>query len=247
MKAPLLAATTLAAALAWSAALIVDESPFGPAPAFLLAVGLLVTSTVAFIGMAVAGGRWAHRVGLGALSAMGVLAVIREIDAAWMVATALGGLSLTTLLSPGLTRSIRKLPSASGPPPRALAPPIALLFAPSALGLGGGDAPGLPLLVVGLTAPVVAWLYSRVIPGGLPAIRLGWPLLALGLSPTMGVPAGPVSAGLALLVGLTAWDRSVKTSYHPPREIGSTFPIPPELTPPEILEAADLDERGRRR
>jgi hypothetical protein len=39
----------------------------------------------------------------------------------------------------------------------------------------------------------------------------------------------------------------VRDAFYPPTETGSAYAIPPELTPPEILDAADLDERGRRR
>jgi hypothetical protein len=52
---------------------------------------------------------------------------------------------------------------------------------------------------------------------------------------------------LALAVLILAWHPSVKVSFHPPREVGSVFPIPPELAPSEIREAAHLDERGRAR
>jgi hypothetical protein len=63
----------------------------------------------------------------------------------------------------------------------------------------------------------------------------------------MGWPTAFVSAALGLIVGILAWDRSVKTSYHPPREVGTTFPIPPELAPEEVLDAAEIDDKGRRR
>ena len=63
----------------------------------------------------------------------------------------------------------------------------------------------------------------------------------------LGLPAGAVSAAMGLSAAVLAWHPSVKTAYHPPREAGSTFPIPPELTPRQILDSADLDEHGRRK
>jgi hypothetical protein len=51
----------------------------------------------------------------------------------------------------------------------------------------------------------------------------------------------------ALVVLAMAWHPEVKVAFHPPRETGRVFPIPPELAPKEILDAADLDERGRPR
>lgn len=247
MKAPLLAGTTLLSALVWGIALLVDPGPWRPAPVFLLVAGLLMMATVATVGMVVVGGRWAHRLGLAALGLSLMPAVLRPLDPIWALAVLTTAVALVALLSPTVTRAIRKLPSASGPPPRAITPALLLLATPALLALVGNDAAPWALLVVGLAAPNAALLYSRVIPGGLLAVRLVWPVLALALSPLLGVPAGILSALLGLSVGILAWDQSVKASYHPPREVGTTFPIPPELAPKEVLDAAEIDERGRRR
>lgn len=246
MRSTFLAATTLLAALVWTIALVVEPSPFDPACALLIGVGLLATATVATVGMVVVGGRWAHRLGLFSIALTVVLAVAREIDAIWAVGVAVTAGAVIALLSPGLTDTIRKLPSASGPPPRAIVPPLILLAAPALLGFAGNDAADWALLVVGLSAPTVAFLYTRVIPGGLIAIRMAWPVMTLALTPLLGWVAGTVAAALAIAVGATAWDRAVKSSYHPPREVGSTFPIPPELAPKEVLDAAQIDEKGHK-
>jgi hypothetical protein len=34
-------------------------------------------------------------------------------------------------------------------------------------------------------------------------------------------------------------------AFYPPRETGKAYPIPPELAPKEVLDAAEIDERGR--
>ncbi len=247
MKPPLLASTTLLAALVWTVAVVVDREPFTPASALLVGIGLLATATVASIGMIVVGGRWAHRLGVGALAATIVVALVREIDVLWLAGIAATALGLVAMFSPTLTDTIRRLPSASGPPPRAVAPALLLVATPVILGFVGRDATPWALLVVGLTAPLVGFLYSRVFPGGLLAVRLLWPLLALALTPLLGWVAGLVTAGLAWTLAVLAWDRSVKASYHPPREVGTTFPIPPELAPKEVLDAAEIDEKGRRK
>lgn len=247
MKSSLLAATTLLSALVWTIALVVENDPFAGAPALLIGIGLLATATVATVGMVVVGGRWAHRLGLASLGISVVLAVFRDIDIVWMVGTALMALCLVALLSPTLTDTIRQLPSASGPTPEAITPPLILLMTPAILGFVGNDATVWALLVVGLSAPNVAFLYSRVVPGGLIAVRLVWPVLTIALSPLLGWLAGLTATGLAMAVGVSSWDRAVKASYHPPQETGSRFPIPPELTPKEVLDAAQIDEKGRRK
>lgn len=245
MSTPLLAATTQIAAMVWLVALIVDSGPLDPAPTFLVALGLLTMATVATVGMIVVGGRWAHMLGLGSLSVTAVIAVLRPIDFIWVIGVVVSALSLVALLSPPLTASIRKLPSASGPPPRAVAPALILVAAPCLIGLVGNDATPWALLVVGVTAPIVAFLYSRVVPGGLLCVRLIWPLLAIALSPLLGLTAGLMTVAIAVVVAVIAWHPSVKASYHPPREIGTTFPIPSELAPREVLDAAEIDDTGR--
>jgi hypothetical protein len=63
----------------------------------------------------------------------------------------------------------------------------------------------------------------------------------------MGSWGGFTSAALGVLVAALAWDSSVRTAFHPPREAGSAYPIPPELAPKEILDEAGIDDRGRRK
>lgn len=245
VKSALLALTLQLSALAWIVALVVDSGPLEAVPALLVGVGLLSMSTVATVGMIVVGGRWSHRLGLVALAVGWIVAVIRPIDVWWIVAVVLGAAALVALLSPGLTRNIRKLPSASGPSPRAITPPLILLAAPCVLGFLGNDATVWAILIVGLAAPSVALLYSRVLPGGLLAIRLIWPLMAVAMAPAMGWWAGSASVLMGVTVGVLSWHRSVRASYHPPQEEGSMYPIPPELAPGEVLDAANIDDRGR--
>lgn len=245
MREPLAASAILAASLVWVAALIVDPAPLGTAAASLLSVGLLVNSTVSMVGMIASGGRWAHRLGFGVAAVIVVIALLRPIDPVWGLGLAATVLAILAMASPTLTGTIRRLPSATGPSPRVVAVPLLALGAPCLLGLTGADATAWALLLVGMTGPVAAFMYSRVVPGGLFAVRVVWPVLALAVSPLLSPLCAIVSIGLALAVGALAWHPSVKTSYHPPVEKGSTFPIPPELVPGEIRDAADIDESGR--
>ena len=247
MRSSLLSATTLLAALVWTVALIVDGEPFEDASALLIGVGMLAAATVATVGMIVVGGRWAHRLGLVTLLITIALALMRDVDLIWWVGIVATVLALTSLLSPAVMGSIRKLPAASGPPPRAVAPALILLVVPAALGFSGDDAAPWALLLVGLSAPNAAFLYSRVLPGGLLAVRLVWPLMTLAVTPWLGWVAGLTAAVSAVAVAVISWDSSVKASYYPPRQVGTSYRIPPELAPKEVLEAAEIDEQGRRR
>ncbi len=247
MNSPLLAVTPLVAAVTWTVVLIVDNGPFDSTSVFLISISLLAMGATSVVGIVVAGGRWARWLGFVVVGATALLAVVRPIDAAWIVGlatTALAGASLN--LAP-VTSRVRKLPAAAGPPTRAVVVPLILLGTPFILGIANNGSTPWLILVVGLTAPVVAFGYSRVLPGGLLAVRLLWPLLAIVAAYPMGSPGGFVSASLGILIAALAWDESVKTAFHPPREVGSTFPIPPELAPREILDEAGIDDRGRRK
>jgi hypothetical protein len=70
-------------------------------------------------------------------------------------------------------------------------------------------------------------------------------MLALGLAPFLGLLPGVAAVLVAVIVAAFSWRPEVKASYHPPREVGSTFPIPPEMTPPDVLDAAHVDDKGR--
>lgn len=237
----------LVAALAWTVALIVDEDPLGQTGALLAGVGLLVVASVAVVGMTVTGGRWAHRLAILSAGAGLTLAVIRPIDVSWFAATGASVIAGATLFLPQVTRKIRKLPAATGPPRSAVVLTLALLMLPFPLGIVAGRSTPWATLLVGLTAPVVSFLFARVVPGGLLGVRLIWPLLALGLTPLLTLPAGVLTAITALGVVGLAWRPDVRASFHPPRETGTTYPIPPELAPKDILDAARLDNRGRPR
>lgn len=239
-------AMPLVAALAWTAALVASSGPFSPAAALLAGIGVLSMSSVSVVGMTLTGGRWAHRLAIGSVAAGLVIAVMRPIDGFWVLGLILSALAGAILFIPSVRSRIRRLPAASGPPQTAVLAAVMLLTAPFLIGVAFLDTAPWAGLIIGLSAPIAAFLFSRVVPGGLLSIRLGWPLVAVGLAPFVEMPAAAVSAGLGLAVALIAWRPEVKTSFHPPRETGTTYPIPPELAPGDILDAARIDERGRR-
>lgn len=245
MRPPLAALAPLCVALAWVVALAVDPTPFPQLPsALLIGVGMLVLATVSTTGLVVLGARWAHRLGWLVVALAAVLAVVRPIDAAWVA-----GLVAIAAAAAGLVfvqGRVRKLPSATGPPIRAVLLPLVLAGAPVLLGLtAGGDS--WAVLTIGFSALATAFLYSRVVWGGLVVARMAWPLLALALVPSLDPVVIPITVALAASVLILAWHPSAKAAFHPQRTAGSTFPIPPELTPGDILDAAGLDERGRRK
>lgn len=237
----------LVAAIAWTVALMASTEPLGSAGSLLAGVGLLILATVSVVGMMIAGGRWAHRLGMLSVAAGFVVAAIRPVDVFWFFALAVSTLAGASLFMPQVTGRIRRLPAATGPPQTAVVVALVLLAVPFVLGVLAGTSETWALLIVGLSAPLFAFAFARVIPGGLIGIRVVWPLVSLGLAPFLGLPAAVVASLTAVTVAAIAWRTEVKAAFHPPRETGSTYPIPPELVPGEILDAADIDDRGRRR
>lgn len=209
---------------------------------FLIGFGLILCATVAVIGMVVVGGRWAYRLGWSVLAGGGLLAVIRPVDTAWWVAFVMTiGVAIVFT---GVASSIRRLPAAAGPGERAVLVPLTLIAVPALIGLSGAG-PRWAALVVAISAPVFAFAYSRVIFGGLVGVRVVWPILAVVTAFFFDLPWAVLPGLLGVGVSILAWHPSVKAAFHPPREVGSTFPIPPELAPTEILDAARVDDRGR--
>lgn len=243
MKSPVLAAAPLMASVAWTVALIIDGAIYEPASVLLIGLGLLLNGVVSVVGMVIAGGRWARRLAFGVVGATILIALIRTVDAAWFVAMGFTVLATVALWSPSVTSRIRRLPAAAGPPERAVVVSVVLLGVPFVMGMSVGEATWAHL-TLGISAPLVAFAYARVVAGGLLALRYGWPLLAICLSFPIGLPGGSISLLLGAMVFFLARDESVKVAFHPPREAGSVFPIPPELTPREVLDAAEIDEKG---
>lgn len=237
----------LVSAIAWIVALIASGEPLGPAGALLAGIGLLSLTTVSVVGMTITGGRWAHRLGILSVAASLVVAGIRPLDGFWFLGLAGSTVAGAALFMPQVTGRIRKLPPASGPPQSAVVLTIVLLSVPFVLGVLARSSEPWAALTVGLSAPVFAFGFSRVIPGGLVGIRVVWPLLAVALSPLLSLAAATAVVLTALIVVALAWRSDVKAAFHPPREAGSSYPIPPELVPGEILDAADIDDRGRRK
>lgn len=235
---------SLIAALVWTLVLVRSPGLSSPS-ALLMGFALITIVTIATVGMVIGGGRWARWLALTGLGMTLITALLTPIDALWLVGVGITSAAAGSLFLPA--SRIRKVPSATGPPPRAVSTPLLLVAAPFLYGAVSTETPTWPLLLVGLSAPLAAFAYSRVVPGGLWAIRLVWPALAVGLAPLLDTATAVTSVVLAGAVAFLAWHPSVKTAFHPPREKGSTYPIPPELAPSEILEAADIDDQGRPR
>lgn len=247
MTRRLFAATPLATSVLWAVALMIDGGPWDQGGAFLIGIGLIIPAVVAVVGTIVSHSRWARRLEYGVLIAGLGVALARPIDTIWVITVVMTLVGLVALSLPTSAEMTRRLESATGPPGMAVVVSLLLLCVPFTLGFASWTGTTWATLVVGISAPVTALWYSRVLPGGLYLCRYGWPALAVVMAPLQPMPAAIASATLGVLAGVVAQAGSVKVAFYPPRERGTAYPIPPELAPKEVLDAADLDERGRRR
>jgi hypothetical protein len=98
---------------------------------------------------------------------------------------------------------------------------------------------------MGASGPLAALLYSRTIPGGLAALRFGLIAVSLALAAVMPIPHAVVAVLVSAAICATAWSPDVAIAFRPLVEKGTSYAIPPELAPKEILDSAGIDEKGR--
>jgi len=176
-----------------------------------------------------------------------LLAVARPTDFWWLAGIVVSVLAIVAINTAKAGELARGLPSATGPPDRAVVLLVSLILVPLSLGLLCWGGTSWATIVVGISAPLTALWYSRVLPGGYYVARYAWPAAALVLAFFQPLVVGIASACLGVYIAIVAAHSSVKVAFYPPTERGTAYPLPPELTPREVLDEADLDERGRRR
>ncbi len=234
----------MAAILIWLAAVMLAPGPYHPNSVLITGLGWLVLSTVATVGLVLVGGRWALRtliVVLGTTLWVGTVIPLSTWSMAGLGATAL---SLILLLSPRQHRLVRKLPSAGGPPARSVIVTLAALGLPLALGLIPADANSW-VIAMAACGPLAALLYSRTVPGGLAALRFGLIAATIAFAAFMPLPHAIVALLASAAITATAWSSDVAVAFRPLIEKGTSYAIPPELAPKEILDRAGIDEKGQ--
>lgn len=238
------AATLLAATAAWSVVLAGDGGR-GDVALVSMAASVWVATVTAITGVLVARSRWARRLGLVVTAAHGLVALVTSVTVPWVVACALTAVAAVGMGGPWLDGYVRVRPAAAGPPSRSVILPLVLVAVPFVTGLVGGD--GWAAAALTGSALATAYWFIRARTGALALVRVVWPVFALALGLVMGWPAGLAAVTGAIAVAVLAWNPTVAVSVSPLVQRGSVVRIPPELAPPQVLDAADLDDRGRDR
>lgn len=242
---PLLAAlVVLASSLAWSLQLILDPEPFAPGSAAVLALTLIALALVAVTGLLLARSRWAAWLAVALAAAQIALAIVLPID--WRGVAVVMALALATLAA--TTRGERPQVSSDGPPPLAVVLLLLLVAFPALVAVSNADGISVAAVVGSGVVVLAAVIYGR---GGIAALWAMRSLVPLGaVLAAATTPLPPAAAVLAAGAGLSAlgWSPVIANAAAPLVPLRSPgYRIPPELAPREILDAAGLDERGRRR
>lgn len=245
--APLMVAIALAVSVAVGAlGLAIDPAPFSADASMLILGGLAVLTVVAAAGVLLARGRWS-RVLTGLVGAQWV-AIGVGLDANWgLPITVAGAVVMAGAIGPWLRRWLRHLPSADGPPVAAVVLLLTLLATPVAIGWATIDGVPPAAWLVSGWALVLAFSVARAVPGALTACRVGHPIVSAVAIGFLGGPGSIVVAVTGTLVTVLAWRRDFSRALVPAEIRSEVVRMPPELTPPDVLEAAGLDESGRPR
>lgn len=239
------AACILSGSLLWAARLLFGSSPWGEHSSALLALGLLVATSVSVVALLLSPGRWVRNaVGVSG-GAWALTGAALDTDLAWIVAL----VTMATGAGLAWTRPLDSWFHQVKPdrvPTQATVLTLGLVWLPAVVGgLGVPDVTpaGWVMAAFGL---VGGWAYARALPGALWTVRLV--LLPLGIASGAGLlplaTAGMVTTATALT--LLAWtgEARLAVSPPPPRRV-SPLPILPEVTPPGLMESAGYDRRGR--
>lgn len=224
LSAPYVISGVLTASSLLSAAvLLADPDPLVTGAAVLITTGIVIYTLIAISGILLVRAPWARWLGLGTTIGALILTAITGFGSAWAYLAALASLgAIAGLSGPWLRVWLRQRPG-MGPEQKAVALPIIALGALPVAGLAAWS--GLTWLVVAaaLLGPLAAWGYARAWRWGLWALRLGYPLVAIGAAAQVGLPGGLLLGAHAAVVAVLAWSAEASRAQLP---IGGTLPAP---------------------
>ena len=247
MRRPQATAAALFASAAIWAGIASTTDVYQASSAFVIGAGLLLITAVSIVGMVAGASRWALRLAIGSAGAMVALGLVFPLTPWTVLAMALAGGAGAGLAGTSFDGLIRQRPPADGPPPRSVLLSLLLLVSPPVWALVATDGLGTPVVVAVVTAWVTMAWYVKAAPGALLAVRVVSPLVLATAAALGGLAVGLVIAATAAGLVALAWTVEARIAVHPLAEPGTTVPIPPELAPSDVLDAAGIDDRGRRK
>jgi hypothetical protein len=230
----------LLAAVAWAIALFIEPAPWTESAGAVLGAGLVVVTAVAVTAVMIESSRLGYGLGVSGAGLMLVIAGVRTIDAAWVIAVTLTMISGVLLADRRLGGWIRVEGPVAPVPTPAIALGLVLLGAPILAALSVVDGSGEAIVWLALTAWGILIAFVRRLPGAVALVRIGAPLLIAG-GALLELPGATLWGILMGLASVLAWSKAVRLAIRPLIERGSRVSIPPELLSDEVRRAAGID------
>ncbi len=210
-----IAATVMAAGLAWTLHLVATPSPWEIDSALAIAIGTLVFSIFAMTALLLSRGRWTRYFAAGLICCELLIALVGEFDGWLIAAMVLSALALIGLGGPWFKGWLRERPAAGAPSPAVMAlaigafalVPLVGIASPSGLEPGHGALGSLGILL--------SWGYMKGGTWALYGLRFGLPLVtvfAAAASP-LGGAILLVAAGVVLTY--LAWTAEARLAVDP--------------------------------
>jgi hypothetical protein len=230
----------LLAAVAWAIALFIEPAPWTESAGAVLGAGLVVVTAVAVTAVMIESSRLGYGLGVSGAGLMLVIAGVRAIDAAWVIAVTLTMISGVLLADRRLGGWIRVEGPVAPVPTPAIALGLVLLGAPILTALSVVDGSGEAIVWLGMTAWGILIAFVRRLPGAVALVRIGAPLLITG-GALLELPGAALWGILMVVASVLAWSKAVRLAIRPLIERGSRVSIPPELLSDEVRRAAGID------
>jgi hypothetical protein len=230
----------LVAAVAWAIALFIEPAPWTESAGAVLGAGLVVVTAVAVTAVMIESSRLGYGLGVSGAGLMLVIAGVRAIDAAWVIAVTLTMISGVLLADRRLGGWIRVEGPVAPVPTPAIALGLVLLGSPILTALSVVDGSGEAIVWLALTAWGILIAFVRRLPGAVALVRIGAPLLIAG-GALLELPGAALWGILMGLASVLAWSKAVRLAIRPLIERGSRVSIPPELLSDEVRRAAGID------
>lgn len=199
-----------------------------------------MVSAVAVTAVMIESSRFGYRLGVSGAALMLVIAGVRAIDTAWIIAATLTTVAGVLLADRRLGGWIRTEGPVAPIPSKAIALGLVLLNAPILTALFLVDEVGDAIVWMALTAWAILIAFVRRLPGAVAFVRVGAPLLIAG-GALLQLPGAALWGVLMGLASVLAWSKEVRLAIRPLIERGSRVSIPPELLSDEVRRAAGID------
>lgn len=206
------------------------DDPFSTDSAVLVAIGLLMFSLIAAVGLLVPRGRWARNLARGLLAVEAALAVATPLQG-WAIAGLVAtGLGIVGIQGKWFDGWLRRLPAADGPGLKTMGLILGCLALVPIVGLSSPSGVVFRQGLLGAAGIVIAWGYGKANMWGLWAARL----VLVPLAVVAALAAPPLGAVILVVAGVglsvLAWSSEARLAISPlmdqlpgPRNLG---PLP---------------------